>query len=179
MSTNNEDKSAIGGRWRAERARLSLSRKEVAVACGRTQQGIGEYERGVSMPGGQALLGFSGLGADVNYILTGSRCERQKVDKNTRTLSDEQKQLLDLWFQVPETGKAAVFTLLSELLPYTEFADLPLIPIDPDRIDDMTEEEWEAHRKAQNQALRDASPAMRKRDRERRKRRLQKEKEKD
>ncbi|TVO70879.1 helix-turn-helix domain-containing protein [Sedimenticola selenatireducens] len=73
MSSNIEDKSSVGSRWREERDRLRLSRADVALACERTPQGIGEYERGVSMPGGQALIGFAGLGADINYILTGIR----------------------------------------------------------------------------------------------------------
>ena len=59
--------------------RIGLNRLTVADACGRTQQAIGEYERGVSMPGGQALIGFSNLGADIQYILTSIRPEEKLV----------------------------------------------------------------------------------------------------
>ena len=73
MSRVEEDKVSVGKRCLEERERLGLSRAIVAESCGKTPQAIGEYERGVSYPGSEALLGFVKLGMDVQYILTGVR----------------------------------------------------------------------------------------------------------
>jgi transcriptional regulator with XRE-family HTH domain len=71
MSSGKSDKLSIGARFREEREKLGFSRAELANQCGKTPQAIGEYERGISFPGGGMLVSYAGLGADIQYILTG------------------------------------------------------------------------------------------------------------
>ncbi|MCU7934141.1 MAG: helix-turn-helix domain containing protein [Candidatus Thiodiazotropha sp. (ex Dulcina madagascariensis)] len=141
------------------------------------------------------LLSIGAMGADVQYILTGARSKNiyaeaektttpapnsQKKDKNTRTLSDEQKMLLDTWFKVPTPAKATVMALLNELIPHTDFGDTPMKFLDPDKVDDMTDEELEEHQRAYRLELKRSSPAFKKAEKRRAeaRRRRQKEKEK-
>ena len=73
MSSKRNDLLSTGPRWAEERERLGLSRAAIAKEAGRTPQAIGEFERGVAWPGGEALAAFARLGADIQYVLTGVR----------------------------------------------------------------------------------------------------------
>lgn len=57
---------------KAERKRLGFSQADAAEKCGVSREIWGRYERGVVVPGGEVLKALADLGADVQYILTGS-----------------------------------------------------------------------------------------------------------
>lgn len=73
-------KAAIADRFRKERHRLKLSVLAAASACGITRQQLTRIEGGRSVPGGIALAGIARCGADVAYILTGTRSSPDRVD---------------------------------------------------------------------------------------------------
>jgi transcriptional regulator with XRE-family HTH domain len=61
----------IGKRLREERARLGMTQEKMALAGGVQKRAQARYEAGERCPDGRYLALISGLGADVNYILTG------------------------------------------------------------------------------------------------------------
>lgn len=87
MSIEIEEKLSIGLRMGEERKRLGKSRAELANACGKTPQAIGEFERGVSYPGGAVLAGYARAGADVLYILAGRHGLQAVAALDTAVLS--------------------------------------------------------------------------------------------
>lgn len=60
-------------RLKDERERLDLSQADAAEKCGVSRVIWGRYERGEAMPGAAVLSAFLEAGADVAYILGGSR----------------------------------------------------------------------------------------------------------
>ncbi len=56
-----------------ERARLGYEPEDVALAAGITTKGLAKEERGESSPTATVLTAFAFIGADVQYILTGTR----------------------------------------------------------------------------------------------------------
>jgi transcriptional regulator with XRE-family HTH domain len=56
-----------------ERKRLGLSQAEAAEKCGVSREIWGKYERGLTMPGSEALYAFAHSGADIQYVFTGIR----------------------------------------------------------------------------------------------------------
>lgn len=56
-----------------ERKALALSQAGAGEACGVSREMWGKYERGQAVPGGEVLFAFAARGADVQYILTGTR----------------------------------------------------------------------------------------------------------
>lgn len=87
MSSEIEEKLSIGLRMVEERKRLAKSRADLAKVCGKTPQAIGEFERGVSYPGGAVLAGYARAGADPLYILTGRRELQAEAALDTTVLS--------------------------------------------------------------------------------------------
>lgn len=112
MSTDNEDKLSTGKRWKEERERLGLSRAVIATESCKTPQAIGEYERGVSWPGSEALVGFAKLGADVQYILTGVRAGASSKEG---ALSREEEAILDLFRGLNKIDRARARAMLDVL----------------------------------------------------------------
>lgn len=115
MSSKKEDKLSVGNRCKEERERLGLQRAAVAGACGKTPQAIGEYERGVSYPGGEAMLGFAKIGMDVQYIFTGLRSPNlnqvaeevgpYKVEKGVGPLSKDEELLVRKYRELNPSDK--------------------------------------------------------------------------
>lgn len=68
-----KNSSLIGGFLKDERKRLKLSQAEAAEKCGVSREIWGKYERGVTMPGSEALYAFAHSGADMQYVFTGIR----------------------------------------------------------------------------------------------------------
>lgn len=60
-------------RLKDARKDLGLNQAEAAELCGVSREMWGKYERGLAVPGGEVLFAFAAAGADVQYILTGSR----------------------------------------------------------------------------------------------------------
>jgi len=69
MSTNDN----IGSRLREERGRLELSQMALAKKLGVSRATQVNYESEKRVPGGDYLLAFGKLGADIGYILCGER----------------------------------------------------------------------------------------------------------
>jgi transcriptional regulator with XRE-family HTH domain len=63
----------IGGRLRLERERLGLSQEEFAKAGGVGRQSQVRFESGERSPDADYLAGIAKAGADVLYIVTGSK----------------------------------------------------------------------------------------------------------
>jgi len=60
-------------RLKEERERLGLAQREIADALGVDKSSVYGYERGDRSPPGQHLTTLASLGADVLYIVTGTR----------------------------------------------------------------------------------------------------------
>lgn len=84
-----------GLRVKEERTRLNLSQAEVAEKCNVSRIQWGRYERNENRLDGEVLKRFGGLGADVNYILTGQRESQVKHNDNLQDypFSGEYNQL--------------------------------------------------------------------------------------
>lgn len=67
------DLSTIAGRLKAERARLGYTQAGFAAIGGRKMRGYQEWEHGKSFPTADVLAAFAQVGADVQYIITGTR----------------------------------------------------------------------------------------------------------
>lgn len=72
MSMVTKPRSPLAERFNEERLRLGLSVQATADVCGITRCAVGNIFRG-SMPGGGILQKFSLAGADIQFILTGTR----------------------------------------------------------------------------------------------------------
>lgn len=63
----------VGARLKDERTRIGLATQaDAAKACGVSREMWGQYERGKTLPGSEALARFALLGGDVQHVLTGS-----------------------------------------------------------------------------------------------------------
>ncbi|MCU7842162.1 MAG: helix-turn-helix domain-containing protein [Candidatus Thiodiazotropha sp. (ex Troendleina suluensis)] len=171
----------IGGRLTSERKRLGCTQAQMAQQGGVSERSQANYESGARSPDLNYCSAIARAGADVQFIITGVRCERQKPDKNTRMLSDEQREILTLWRRVPMRAKSNLMGLLQQLAPHTDVSDLHIEVLDPDRVHDMTPEELEEHRKKHLKNLKSQSPATKAREKRlkaiRRKKAAHKEKE--
>ena len=96
-------------RLKAERKRLGLRQAEIADLCGITRETWGQYERGLTVPGGNALACFAANGADIQYILTGKRSYADALAPN-------EKKLIDHFRNAPPNVKAAAFAGLTAAL---------------------------------------------------------------
>ncbi len=56
-----------------ERKRLGLNQETAGEKCGVSREMWGKYERGKAAMGGDVLMHFANVGADVQYVLTGVR----------------------------------------------------------------------------------------------------------
>lgn len=73
MSTKREDIGSVGARLKEERDRLKLSQEDLAAHLAISGRTIKKYEANGTSMRATELLAFSGLGADVLYIVTGRR----------------------------------------------------------------------------------------------------------
>lgn len=103
-----KNSSLIGGFLKDERKRLKLSQAEAAEKCGVSREIWGKYERGVTMPGSEALYAFAHSGADMQYVFTGIR--------SSLTLSATERLFLDkLRESTPVQRDQALRALLGEI----------------------------------------------------------------
>jgi transcriptional regulator with XRE-family HTH domain len=96
-----KNNSLIGNFLKEERKRLGLSQAEAAEKCGISREIWGKYERGITMPGSEALYAFAHSGADMQYVFTGVRSslslsaiERLFLEKLRASTSAQQDQAL-------------------------------------------------------------------------------------
>ena len=78
-----------------ERNRLNLKAKDVADFTGVAIPTQSNYENGKRSPDAIYLMKLVDLGFDINYVLTGKR--------ESLTLTTQEKMLLELYRQAPET----------------------------------------------------------------------------
>lgn len=71
--TQHEEYVIIGDRLRAERERLGQTQKELASKLKTSERTIISYEYGQTAPKLDKLILLCSLGADINFILTGTR----------------------------------------------------------------------------------------------------------
>lgn len=98
-----KNNSLIGDFLKDERKRLGLSQAEAAEKCGVSREIWGKYERGITMPGSEALYAFAHYGADMQYVFTGVRSslslsaiERLFLDKLRVSTSVQQDKALSV-----------------------------------------------------------------------------------
>lgn len=116
-----KDKNSFlgGARLREERERLGLLQEDAEIRFGVSRVTWGKYERGESEPGANVLMALINLGADVLYILTGSRStyqtEQERAGYGNHLLSNAEQELLDNYGVCSEEGKSAINTISASL----------------------------------------------------------------
>lgn len=80
------DLTMIGGRIQRERLRLCLTQTEFGACGGVALRAQQHYEKGRRAPDAAYLVGISGAGADVLYVLTGVRLPEMWRDQLIRVL---------------------------------------------------------------------------------------------
>ncbi|MCU7878332.1 MAG: helix-turn-helix domain-containing protein [Candidatus Thiodiazotropha sp. (ex Lucinoma borealis)] len=124
----------ISGRLTSERKRLGYTQAQMAQQGGVSERSQANYESGARSPDLNYCSAIARAGADVQFIITGVQCEGQKADKNTRTLSDEQREILTLWRRVPMRAKSNLMGLMQQLAPHTDMSDASMELVDPDKV---------------------------------------------
>lgn len=119
----------ISERLTSERKRLGLTQAKLADTCGVAERTQANYESGSRSPDGNYWSALDKAGADILYIITGSRKEAGNVD-----LDQEQRELLTLWRRVPMRSRHALMVLMQQLIPHTDMSDASIEFIDPDSI---------------------------------------------
>lgn len=77
--------NGIGDRLREERECLGLSQDALARQCGVAPRSQRNYEAGDRLPDAEYLANLLRLGADVNYVLSGTR-DREALSKEETVL---------------------------------------------------------------------------------------------
>nr|WP_284411632.1 helix-turn-helix transcriptional regulator [Acidovorax sp. SUPP3334] len=91
---------------REERKRLGWSQANAASAAGVSREMWSKYESGAE-PGARVLAAIAGAGADVNYILTGSKEHSPQV-----TLTAEEALLLEYFREASKDVRRAALGAL-------------------------------------------------------------------
>lgn len=94
-------KKIIASRLFEERQRLGLKKGEMATAGGIANSTYTNYEEGARAPDGEFLAAIAAAGADVQYILTGTRTQPAQ-------LNERQKALLDNYEHTDEQGRKII-----------------------------------------------------------------------
>lgn len=93
----------IEKRLKEERERLGLSQPRFGELTGCVKQTVIQWEKGASAPNARQLAAIAAAGADVLYILTGSRSAPV-----VPSLSPRQRALLDNYDHTSEEGKKVI-----------------------------------------------------------------------
>lgn len=80
--------SLSADRIKQERVRLGLKQASAAELCGVSREIWGRYERGASVPGGEVLFSFAQAGADIQFVLTGTRPADEAPPESTSSQID-------------------------------------------------------------------------------------------
>nr|WP_028201178.1 helix-turn-helix domain-containing protein [Burkholderia pseudomallei] len=98
--------NTIGSRLREERLRLGLSQDEFAAVGGVLRRAQSNYESDERSPDAKYLSAIAGVGADLLYILTGSK---QVLAKSENADEDiDELELVRNYRQLNDAGKAAL-----------------------------------------------------------------------
>lgn len=103
----------FSSRLREERGRLGYSQAQVSEICGVSREVWGRYETGKTMPGADVLLKFTEEGADILYLMTGSRIRHEnKMSQGLTTYSREDvDELNDVFAHTNDEGRQALLSL--------------------------------------------------------------------
>lgn len=113
--------AGFGHRLREERLRVGLSQDECAAVGGISGRSQSAYEKDDRVPDANYLVAVRGIGVDAWYVLTGERsvgasstAEPTVGSAGDRTDADE-TELLDMYRQLNEGAKAALFAFLGTM----------------------------------------------------------------
>lgn len=79
VNINSEEYIMISDRLKNERERLKLTQPEFAEASGVSKRTVIEWEKGNTSPNAVQLSSLSGVGVDVQYVLTGEKSTFKKL----------------------------------------------------------------------------------------------------
>lgn len=99
---------AIGQRFKAERERLGFTQAQLGEKIDATSRTIGKYEIGETEARISQLLNFMKLGADINYILLGSRAGLVTGEPKASYQNAELDMILNAYAHADELGRAAL-----------------------------------------------------------------------
>lgn len=99
MNTSN-----IFERLKEIRKELRLNQAQIAEICGVSRETWSRYESGKLSPGMEVLAAIAAAGADVQYILTGTRTQ----SPDTGPLSPRVAALLDNYQNTDEQGRKII-----------------------------------------------------------------------
>ncbi|MBJ9298955.1 helix-turn-helix domain-containing protein [Citrobacter freundii] len=97
--------TSIGERLKEERVRLGLSQAALGEIGGVRKQAQLNYEKGERNPDSAYLSAIAKFGADIQFIVTGTR--------SAESLSQDEKELINLFRQAPLAVKAAALAALN------------------------------------------------------------------
>lgn len=114
MSTElNEVLFVIGQRFKSERERLGFTQAELGNKLESTSRTIGKYESGETEARVSQLIEFMKLGADLNYIFTGSRVPLTTRQELAPYNVGEVNTLLNAYTHANNEGKAALMAVVT------------------------------------------------------------------
>lgn len=99
----------LGERLRSERNRLGFTQTAFAALAGQSKRSQIDWEAGVSVPNATYLAAIAQEGADVIYILTGSRSGGPVAEPG----SQREIALLDNFRHAPPDAQEGVLKLLA------------------------------------------------------------------
>lgn len=96
-----------------ERKRMKLSQDAIAEICGVSRKQWGNYEAGRNVPGADVLFLFVDKGADILYLMTGSRIDAEKNTSQTDSTysRDGLDELVDVFAHTNDEGRQALLSL--------------------------------------------------------------------
>ena len=101
-------------RLKSERLKLGINQAQAADLCGVSREIWGKYERGNAVPGGEVLFSFAAAGADIQYILTGTRSEKANVKPPPNFVDLNKKKIDKLMEDLTAEQQAEVIKIAEE-----------------------------------------------------------------
>ena len=105
----------IAERLREAREALGLSQQALAEKLGGTKRSVINWEGGAALPGAEVLARYAAIGADVLYILTGSR--HPSAPAPVYAVSEGDRVMLDNFHAAPPEVRAGVKATLGVFAP--------------------------------------------------------------
>lgn len=99
----------FGARLTEERLRIGLSQKALAAILEKTSMTQIKYEAEETRPDAAYFLGLDKLGADIYFIITGTRSENK--------LADDERELIKGYRDLDIRGKTGVLALIGGMNP--------------------------------------------------------------
>lgn len=96
---------SIGERLKEERDRLGFNQADFASLAAASRRSQIDWEKDVATPNAKNLAAIAKVGADIQYIVTGTR--------SAQALSQDEQELVGLWRAASLAGKAAAHAALT------------------------------------------------------------------